>query len=74
VLHEYPDLDLRREGLEAHAALLRAIERGEEDDAERLAREHLQHPRIRAAARRSTALIRATDIERTRPSRSDGRG
>jgi GntR family transcriptional repressor for pyruvate dehydrogenase complex len=72
VLHEYPELALRQDGLRAHAAIVGAIERGEVDETERLAREHLQHPGIRAVARRSSARVQATDIQRNRQSPSDG--
>ncbi len=60
-LHEYPDPELRRAGLGAHASILAAIERGSPEDAERLTREHLEHPRIRDVPD-SEAPVRATDI------------
>lgn len=59
VLHEYPDTELRKEGLAAHAALLAAVEDGDPELAERLAYEHLRHPRIRAMAGRKDSTVRA---------------
>jgi len=47
VLHEYPDIALRQAGIDAHAALLDAIDVGDEQLAERLAYRHLQNPAIR---------------------------
>jgi GntR family transcriptional regulator, transcriptional repressor for pyruvate dehydrogenase complex len=64
VLHEYPDLKLRREGLRSHAAILKAIESGDTELAERLTREHLQNPRIRNVAAKGSATVRATDMWR----------
>jgi GntR family transcriptional regulator, transcriptional repressor for pyruvate dehydrogenase complex len=59
VLHEYPDIQLRQEGLDAHIALLAAVEEGDALGAERLAYEHLRHPRIRALADRGDTTVRA---------------
>jgi GntR family transcriptional repressor for pyruvate dehydrogenase complex len=66
-LHEYPDPELRRAGLAAHAEILAAIDRGSPEEAERTARAHIQDPRIRSVAD-ADAGVRATDI--TRVSRS----
>lgn len=64
-LHEYPAPELRRSGLAAHAAILGAIEDGSPEDAERVAREHIQDPRIRGVpASEAAAPVRATDIPR----------
>jgi DNA-binding FadR family transcriptional regulator len=63
VLHEYPDLTLRREGLRALAQLLAAIVTGRADEAERLARAHHASPGIRNVTR-SRAAVKATHIER----------
>ncbi len=65
-LHEYPEPELRRSGLDAHAAILDAIGRGDPEDAARAAREHLEHPRIRDVPD-AGAAVRATDILRNRP-------
>jgi GntR family transcriptional repressor for pyruvate dehydrogenase complex len=70
VLHEYPDLELRRDGLAAHAAILDAIGRGDAALAEQLTGEHLQNPRIRGVPKGS-ATVRATDMSRGRPALSD---
>jgi GntR family transcriptional regulator, transcriptional repressor for pyruvate dehydrogenase complex len=63
VLHEYPDVALRREGLRAHARLLAAIVAGRADEAESLARAHHASPGIRSVAQ-SRATVNATSIER----------
>jgi len=68
VLHEYPDLELRRAGLEAHTTLLGAIERGDTAEAEDLARAHLRDPRIRKVSKTAGLVVRATDISRGRSS------
>jgi DNA-binding FadR family transcriptional regulator len=69
-LHEYPAPELRRSGLAAHAEILRAIDRGSAEDAERVARQHIQDPRIRTLTG-SEAAVRATDISRvSRPGRA----
>jgi len=62
VLHEYPDLELRREGLQAHAAILDAIGRGDAALAEHLTGEHLQNPRIRDVPTGGSATVRATEM------------
>jgi DNA-binding FadR family transcriptional regulator len=62
-LHEYPAPELRRSGLAAHAEILAAIERGSPEEAERVAREHIQDPRIRGVSA-SDAAVRATGIPR----------
>lgn len=64
-LHEYPDVDLRRSGLESHAAILRAIESGDPVEAERVTTDHLRTPRIRSVD--SEAHVRATDLARRGP-------
>jgi DNA-binding FadR family transcriptional regulator len=63
VLHEYPDPELRREGLVAHAEILAAIEQGDPAEAARLTTEHLEHPRIRGVPNPRDP-VRATDIRR----------
>jgi DNA-binding FadR family transcriptional regulator len=70
VLHEYPEPELRRHGLGAHAAILDAIGRGDPEEAERVTLQHIQHPRIRVVAARGSVTIRATDMWR---GRSNGR-
>lgn len=72
VFHELPDLALRREGLEAHARILKAIDDGDLEQAEMLTQEHLQHPRIRNVAASKSRLVRATDMRRERASNTDG--
>jgi GntR family transcriptional repressor for pyruvate dehydrogenase complex len=59
VLHEYPDLTLRQEGIDEHATLLDAIDEGDGDLAENLAYAHLQHPRIRDLGDAGNATIEA---------------
>lgn len=69
-LHEYPDVALRRAGVAAHAEILEAIDLGSPEEAERVARAHIQDPRIRSVAG-SDATVRATDIPRvSRPGRA----
>jgi DNA-binding GntR family transcriptional regulator len=63
VLHEYPDVELRREGLRAHARLLAAIVAGRADEAEALARAHHASPGIRSMAQ-SRSTVKATHIDR----------
>lgn len=75
VLHEYPDLELRQAGLEAHAAILDAVERGDAEAAEQLTSEHLRNPRIRDVASRDTTPVHATHTWQGRdgaPGRSAG--
>jgi GntR family transcriptional regulator, transcriptional repressor for pyruvate dehydrogenase complex len=62
-LHEYPDATLRWEGVAAHLDILRAIDRGDPENAERVTLAHIQDPRIRRVAG-SDAMVRATDIPR----------
>jgi len=69
-LHEYPDEILRWEGIAAHLEILRAVDRGDPEEAERVARAHILDPRIRTVAG-SDAPVRATDISRVnRPSQA----
>jgi DNA-binding FadR family transcriptional regulator len=63
-LHKYPQLRLRHAGLEAHAAILEAIEQGDAEAATRLTREHLQNSRIRSVIAKDSATVRATDMGR----------
>jgi len=67
VLHEYPDIELRKEGLAAHVALLAAVDDGDAELAERLAYEHLRHPRIRALAGKRDSTVRAGAMGGRRP-------
>ena len=67
-LHEYPDPDLRRAGLAAHAEILAAIDLGRPEEAERVTRAHIQDPRIRRVAD-ADASVRATDLPRVGRSR-----
>jgi len=62
VLHEYPELELRKEGINAHAEILGAIEDGDEQLAERLAAEHLRHPRIRAMGEAGNTTVKASTL------------
>jgi GntR family transcriptional regulator, transcriptional repressor for pyruvate dehydrogenase complex len=62
VLHEYPDLQLRQEGLEAHVALLAAVEEGDAELAEGLAYDHLRHPRIRALEDRGDSIVQTASM------------
>jgi len=62
VHHNYPQLKLRRAGLQSHAAILEAIEQGDAERAERLAREHLQNSQIRNVIAKDSATVRATDM------------
>lgn len=71
VLHEYPDPKLRLDGLQAHAAILAAIEDGDPAEAARLTAEHLQHPEIRGMPY-ARDTVRATDIRRGRGVRVAG--
>lgn len=74
VLHEYPDLELRRSGLDAHAALLAAIERGDTAETEDLARSHLRDPRIRKVSKTAGLVVQATDLARRNHAVPPGRG
>jgi GntR family transcriptional regulator, transcriptional repressor for pyruvate dehydrogenase complex len=65
VLHEYPEPDLRRDGLGSHLAILTAIEKGDAEKAEQLTREHIENPRIRNISSRGSPVVRATDVRRT---------
>jgi GntR family transcriptional repressor for pyruvate dehydrogenase complex len=62
MLHQYPQMKLRRAGLQAHAAILEAIERGDAEEAARLTREHLQKSQIRNVIAQDSATVRATDM------------
>lgn len=66
VLHEYPDLELRQAGIDAHGAILEAIQRGDAEEAERLTREHLRNPRIRDVASKDSAPVHATHTWQSR--------
>jgi GntR family transcriptional repressor for pyruvate dehydrogenase complex len=70
VLHEYPDIELRRAGYDAHVTLLAAIERGDTAEAEDLARAHLRDPRIRKVSKGAGLVVRATDLLRRQPTTS----
>jgi GntR family transcriptional regulator, transcriptional repressor for pyruvate dehydrogenase complex len=61
VLHEYPDIELRRAGVEAHQAILQTIERGDAEDAERLVRDHHEYSRIRSLPAKRGATVKATE-------------
>jgi GntR family transcriptional regulator, transcriptional repressor for pyruvate dehydrogenase complex len=65
VLHEYPEPDLRRDGLRAHLAILKAIEAGDAEKAGQLTREHIENPRIRNVSSKGSPVVRATDVQRT---------
>lgn len=66
VLHEYPDLELRQSGIDAHDGILRAIARGDAEEAERLTREHLRNPRIRDVGSKDPTPVQATHTWRSR--------
>jgi GntR family transcriptional regulator, transcriptional repressor for pyruvate dehydrogenase complex len=65
VMHEYPEPDLRRDGLRSHLAILKAIEEGDAEKAGQLTREHIENPRIRNVSSKGSPVVRATDIPRT---------
>jgi len=60
--HDSPDPALRREGLEAHRAIVDAISKGDADLAARITREHAEHPDILGLPRRVNHIIRATNL------------
>lgn len=60
VLHELPDLSVRQLGLDAHEAILKAIERGDADTAEDLLCEHVAEPRIYPAPKGGTTPVSVT--------------
>lgn len=63
LMHEYPDPELRRSGLDAHARILAAIADGDPEKAEALTLEHIQHPRVRQV-KGAQNPVRATQMIR----------
>lgn len=60
-LHQYPEAELRRSGLDAHAAIMAAIEAGDTEQAGLLTSAHIRHPSIRQVAG-SRTIVRATEM------------
>jgi DNA-binding GntR family transcriptional regulator len=61
--HEYPDVELRRTGLDAHAGILDAVASGDAEKAEVLTLEHIRHPRVRQV-KEALNTVRATEMAR----------
>lgn len=59
VADESPDVELRKQGLQAHLDITAAIEAGDAEAADRLVREHMHDPHIFSARARGS-VIRAT--------------